>query len=129
MWHLLAINPDAIAGLYAVVPPLSNLVLVRLQLDSDGPRLELDCDLPTFPDRPPSRWLRDGFDTAQIKIQCLGVSDLKIEGWDTSPVLDLEVSRLSDRKLLVRGHGRGCQISLRTEFIRIAGVHGYARAS
>lgn len=129
MWHLLTMNPDAITGLYAVVPPLAKLMIVRLQLDSDGPRLEIDCDLPTFPDRPPARWLRDGFNAAQLKLHCLGISDVRIDGWDTSPVLDLELSRLSERELLVRGSGRGCQISLRTEFVRIAGVHGYAKAS
>jgi hypothetical protein len=128
MWHLLAMNPEAIAGLYAVVPPLTQLTVVRLQLDSDGPRLQIDCDLSTFPDHPPSRWLRDGSNVAQLKLDCLGVSDIKIDGGATNPVLDLEFTKLSDREILVRGTGQSCQISLRTEFVRIAGVHGYAKA-
>jgi hypothetical protein len=129
MWHLLTMNPDAVSGLYASVPPLTGLAIVRLQLDREGPRLEIHGNLPTFPDNPPARWVRDGFNTAQLQLDCLGVSDLRINGWGTDPVVDVELSKVSDRQIRLSAKGRTCELSLVTEFVRIAGVHGYAKAS
>jgi hypothetical protein len=127
MWHELADNPKAMSQLYKTVPSLEGLDLHELLLHRDGPRLTLNADLACFPDDPPARWVRDGYNRASIQLDFWGIQSVNISGWSTEMTIDIHIERTNSGEISVmakssKGH---CNFSAVCQFFRIAHITGY----
>jgi hypothetical protein len=126
MWYTCCENAKAIEALYSVPPDLSLIELHEVLMQRDGPRLQLRFDLPVFPDRPPPRW-SDEATVAQATVDFWGVSNLRLEGWETSNRGELTVERLPDGVLLVAFESPVSSLHCRCSLARIASVTAYAQ--
>jgi len=119
-------NPQALSRLYKVVPELDRVELTRLELDRDGPTLLLTIVLPRFPDRPPGRWMRSGFNTATLRLRLFAVSSYLQSGWQTENTVRVEMSRTGE-SISLTAVGERMKLEIICGFIDVAGVAGYFR--
>jgi hypothetical protein len=125
-WYQCADNPQAVSHLYSEVPPLHAVELVQIVLHEDGPRIELRGNLPQFPDAPPARWGLLKYNKVQLRLDFWIVDSIKIEGWTTHNIIDIEIEKNSVGHILLNAKGPGCNVELGCRFFKIAGVSGYA---
>jgi hypothetical protein len=124
-WHKLADNSQVISQLYDEAPSLHATRLVEVILHQDGPRLELRVDLAQFPDHPPLRWMRDGYNTAQIQLDFFSLDSVQITGWSTENCVDINIEKIEDGRIYMSAKGPTCAINVVCRFFRIAHVRGY----
>ncbi|HKX27143.1 MAG TPA: Imm50 family immunity protein [Blastocatellia bacterium] len=126
-WYELADNPKAITELYETVPALERLDLHELLLHRDGPRLTLKANLYPFPEIPPDRWVRNGFNRVIIQLDFWGVQSVSISGWSTEIVIDIEIERINSEEISVLAKPRegDSYFSFVCQDFSIARVAGY----
>ncbi|MFE2289681.1 Imm50 family immunity protein [Streptomyces sp. NPDC059452] len=98
-WIDLVANPHPLKSLYSAVPPLQSVRLRSLHLDWRGPTLTLRIDLPSYPDHAPPDWSKYGHNTLQLHLRFLAVDDLILDGWIPATPVDINFSRLDDRRI------------------------------
>ena len=123
-WHELAENPQAIDRLYETPPALVGVELNVLTLSDD--RLQLAFELPRFPDRPPHRWQRDGFNAAWVGLSLFGTKDIELNGWSRAEV-DVTAERGDGGRVVLWVEGAACRLRASCDFMRIDNVTGYLR--
>jgi hypothetical protein len=118
----------AMSQLYKTVPSLEGLELHELLLHRDGPRLTLKANLPCFPDAPPDRWVRQGYNKVSIQLDFWGIQSVNISGWSTNMVVDIQIERINGSEISVAANSRESQtrFSAVCQFFRIAHITGYA---
>ena len=93
-WFELCDNPRAVSSLYSTAPDLEGVEVMELRAFRDGPRLQLVLDLPSFPDDPPARWRREGFNAVQLTLDLFLSGPLDLAGWTTLNRVDLSLTEL-----------------------------------
>lgn len=127
-WHQMAENPEAIVSLYESVPSLQSVELYRLLIEERGPTLELSFREIPFPDRPPVRWQRQGFNAVAISLALIEFEALRIDGWPGAQRLDITFDRNSAGWVTFTARGGGCVIETACHWLRIASFRGHVRS-
>lgn len=85
MWYQFCENPLALTNLFAADPADHPVEIHGVRLARDGARVQLQIELPTFPERPHPRW-EAGANTLQVEVDLWGVTDFEMAGWGTDNV-------------------------------------------
>ena len=125
MWHLLTDNPQAVSRLYTKVPPLEYVSLIGISLHNDGPVAKIEFDLPNFPDIPPDRWKKSGFNTAQLHLELFVITKFSLEGWSNQLVVDVDIRRTGEGLISVTSQGANFNLNTQCQVIHIAHMIGY----
>ncbi|MGJ7414467.1 Imm50 family immunity protein [Streptomyces cinereoruber] len=89
-WTSLLVDPSGIERIYdGRVPDLRRLNLHSVEFNREGPSLLLKFDMPSYPENPPAKWKKQGFNVVQVTIGLSGVKNSKLNGFTTSPVVDI----------------------------------------
>jgi hypothetical protein len=91
MWWQLAQNPRVVLAYYSTPPPLVGVEVHSVRLHRDGPTLELQVELPRFPDRPSPRW-PVGANAALAILRFFDLREVSLAGWGTTNVGDLLIA-------------------------------------
>ena len=120
-------NPLAITSLYLSPPELSNVRIMAVSMNEDGPTVLIKIELPVFPDKPPLRWRRSGFNAAIMELRLFGISELRLEGWTVNNVAAILLYK-NGAEVCFEAVGRSTVFSARGLTADVAGVAGYCRA-
>lgn len=124
-WNELSLNPEAVSRLYHVPPSLQDVHLVQVVLHRDGPRVSVCATLTQFPDNPPSRWIRDGFNAVTIQFDLFDTRDLEISGWTTENVGDVSIRQKPEGRISFVVCSKDVLLKLSCGSFRVAHVTGY----
>lgn len=112
--------------LYPVAPSLRKVRLFEVGLLSDeGPVVDIRFDLNEFPAAPPAKWVQACANTVQVRLMCIGVLDLELQGWTFNIVADIDIARSEDKGLIVTISAEGVRFRGVFEFIWVDSVSGY----
>jgi hypothetical protein len=89
-WHKLADNQQALETLYQTVPELEDIELFSLNLNREGSQLQIQFDLPSFPDNPSARW-NENFNTLQIQLSFWGITNFEAKGWQENMKVKIDI--------------------------------------
>lgn len=124
-WIDLLTNPEPIRSVYGdEVPTLDNISVFDITLDRNSAKLNLRFDLENFPSRPPKKWRESANNTVQLTLSFIPACDVKIEGWNVSPVGSLSMDRLPSGRILVN-LGPNPKLSLTSEFVTLKKMTAY----
>ncbi|WP_228923329.1 Imm50 family immunity protein [Streptomyces sp. DH7] len=112
-WADLTVDSHLLRSLYSVIPSLESARLRSFHLNWRGPALTLRIDLPAYPgpDRVPPEWSEPGHDTLQLHVYFTAVEDLTVHGWIPSFPVDVGLTALAYRRVLVRIAEAGFELS------------------
>lgn len=128
MWLKDVMNEMVVSCTYGGGLPLNPLYVQRLSLNENGPTLNVSADLPAYPDSPPEKWARQGYNSCLIELNFIGVGDLAITGFSTSNVCTLTTERKSDSEIVFKLSSDGAlKVSGVCCAIHVQSVKGYAR--
>lgn len=86
-------NPQGITSIYGdAIPTLNAVDLHEICLHRDGPDVVFRFDLPEYPSDPPRKWAAQGFNTVQVRLQLVAVTELSIAGWSHNSIADITVA-------------------------------------
>jgi hypothetical protein len=105
-------------------PILDEISLFSVELDRDGPCLQLRFDLKEFPAPPPAKWVLEHYNRAQVTVDFLEVEGLRIEGWGRNNPAQMKVADAGGR-LSVLVQGSEFSIRFKCYAFRIASISGY----
>ncbi|MET9351289.1 Imm50 family immunity protein [Streptomyces termitum] len=89
-WTSLLADSSGIERIYSGrAPDLTGLNLHSIEFNREGPSLLLRFDMPSYPENPPEKWKKQGFNTIQVTIGLSGVKNPVLNGFTTSPVVDI----------------------------------------
>ena len=118
-WHQLAENPQSLDSLYGTVPELENVELFAINLNREGEHIQLRFDLPTFPDKPPTRWHKD-FNTVQLELSFWGIMNFEGKGWHRDMKAKIEIkSHNKGLEVLISNPEIDLRFLFQSEFFRI----------
>jgi hypothetical protein len=87
-------NPQGLQEIYSGDPPsLVGVDVHGVSIEREGPTLRLILDLPGYPDNPPMKWRRSGFNAIQVELLFGGVNDLSLTGISTEVLADIDIRR------------------------------------
>jgi hypothetical protein len=109
-WYEFSHNPQAVTQLFSTAPALRKVPLFEVVLHEDGPRLQIRLNLNDFPERPPARWIRAGYNTVQAELWFWTLTSLHIEGWTTNNIVDVHIGNQGDGELSLLIQGESCLI-------------------
>jgi hypothetical protein len=118
-------NPESLASLYSS-PSLIGVALHEVSLHRDGLTLSLRFYLAQFPDRPPKKW-HPAFNTAQVTLDLVGVSNLNISGFTTTPVGGLFLDQ-ANSTITFNFSADGCNVSGDAQGAWVQRISGYENA-
>ncbi len=83
--------------------PMEKVDAMSIHLDRDGPAIRIEFDLINqLPDAPVPKWVSAKFNRCRLGLNCSGIEELVISGWETKNVVEVEIRRISSQKNLVR---------------------------
>ncbi|MFJ4282478.1 Imm50 family immunity protein [Streptomyces massasporeus] len=130
MDELFVVNAELLQNLYSEgLPALRNVRLRSVNLNWRGPAVTLRVDLSEFPDMPPEAWRAAGLDTVQCQIQFLAVEQIRLQGWNPSADVRIDVARLDEgRKVHLDVIGNGMHMEFTSSSTVLIGhISAYAR--
>lgn len=87
------------------LPSLTSIDLHELIIHRDGPRAVLRFDLSSYPSPAPKKWERQGYNRVQLRLMLVGLSNIRVDGWSTNCVVDLNLVRDGDMVKLATSSG------------------------
>lgn len=114
MWWDLALNPRVVLAYYSQPPQLLGIEIHSVRLHRDGPTLELQTEIPCFPDKPSPRWPAAA-NAVQAGLRFFDLKQVTIEGWETTNLGDL----------ILEAEGRAVRFRFECPTARIAGLAGF----
>src|SRR4051812_4684244 len=54
-------NPESVNHIFESTPPLEKVQVIELLYHQDGPRVMIRFDISSFPDKPPEKWILNGY--------------------------------------------------------------------
>jgi hypothetical protein len=124
-WNELSMNPEAVSRLYHVPPPLRSVEVVQVVLHRDGPLASMYVTLTQFPDKPPPKWIRDGFNAITIQFDLFDVRELQIVGWSTDNVVDIDITPQSETRVSFVACSKDVLLKLSCCSFRVAHMTGH----
>jgi len=125
-WLEIAQNPEAVSSLFDTPPSLQGVEVFAVNIDRDGPTVELKIALREYPKAPPARWQMQGANTVVMNLQLVAVAHIEIQGWSTTNRADIEIARSSEGHLQVVVAGGSFKMMARFGFLRIVGLSAYS---
>jgi hypothetical protein len=127
MWWDLAINPKVILAYYSHPPLLHEVEVHSLQLNRDGPTLELLVEMPRFPDCPSSRW-PVGANASQATLRFFDLRGISLSSWGTVNTGNLYIKN-EGGMVRFRFDCPTARLAGDASFFEIIGVTGYIKSS
>ena len=124
-WAELAENPKALTSLFDEVPSLSNVEILSIKMDRDGPTVDLVVAVKEYPGSPPLRWRTNREHAVAINLQLMALESFRIEGWSTENHGEITVFRNGEGKLELFAKGVDFQVRSTFGFLRIVRVSPY----
>lgn len=118
-WYELAENPQAVSELYSDVPSLETVHLIEVLLHRDGTRMSLKVALPRFPDKPPTRWKVQGYNTVQVQLDFWTLQTILINGWSTDNLVDILILPNTNKHIHLQISSSHCSIEATAHDFRI----------
>ncbi|OPA95691.1 hypothetical protein BFW88_08080 [Pseudomonas fluorescens] len=104
--------------------PIGTIVLFSVDIDNDRSHITLAFDIPEIPDRPPEKWIIEGFNTCRIGLSCGGLSDVLIKNIPTFDTLKMTVQKFEDF-FLIRAESADALIEFKTKYPSLCGPSVY----
>ncbi|WP_041267173.1 Imm50 family immunity protein [Geotalea daltonii] len=92
MWYQFCENPRSITEIFGNEPVGNPVEIHSVRLHQDGPLIQLQIELPTFPEKQQPRW-PIGANTLQVELDLWGVTSFEQVGWGTSNIGVLSLER------------------------------------
>ena len=127
-WLEVAENPEAVSSLFDTPPSLQGVEVFAVNIDRDGPTVELKIALSEYPKTPQARWQMQEANTVVMTLQLMAVAHIEIQGWSTTNSADIEIARGSEGHLQVVAAGGSFKMLARFGFLRIVGLSAYNRS-
>jgi len=128
-WLDLAENPEAVRSTFEVAPSLTDVEVVSVLIDRDGPTVAVEITLNEQPSKPSPRWEKIAANAINLKLQLLGVESVALDGWATENKATIDIHPGSATKIEVRVTGPTTKFKCCCQWLRIAGLTGYRRES
>jgi len=128
-WLDLTENPEAVNSTFEEVPSLTDVEIVRVVLERDGPTVEIDAALNQRPDKISKRLQSAGANAVTLRLQLLGVESVSLEGWETENRATVEIRPGVSSRIGVSVAGPHIRLSCNCSWVRIAGLTAYRRES
>ncbi|MBP2337382.1 hypothetical protein JOF41_003560 [Saccharothrix coeruleofusca] len=91
-WTDIVSDAQGVIAVYHGQPPdLRRVRVHEVSVSREGPAFRLRIDLPSYPELPPAKWIRSGFNTVQIELLFGGVESVLIDGISTNVIADIDV--------------------------------------
>jgi hypothetical protein len=123
-WHKLTLNPKVIESIYSVVPRLEKVAFMQIHFSRDASMISFVLDLPLIPQNPPIRWVKNGFNTVQLKLNCIEVEFVELNGWGHNIIGNLEIIKTND-SIHLQSVSNLFSIKLVCKFVDIAEISAY----
>ena len=124
-WTNLLQNAQSIEAIFGRVPSLEKAQIREIVFNEDGPTTLLRLDLSEFPEKPPEKWKRLGYNRVQLRLLCLGVKSVKHDGWGTNNTADIVLSANSLGGLRLLTEGGLPRLTVEFDVLLVDGVSGY----
>ena len=108
-------------------PPLDPVVVQGITVHRDGPNIVVAVELPAYPANPPKKWAAQGFDTAQMSLQLVGVEDVTLTGWDVDVVGAIVLEQFDD-KVVVTLDSPACSLRCSAIAVYVQNISAYQSA-
>ncbi len=97
---------------YSTPPLLDDLDLFCVNVDREGPRIDMRFNFATYADRPRPEW-SDKCNRVQVRLTFSGVRELVIHDFGWTNVVSMRMAPVEDDALQVHVHGDTTTISFR----------------
>ncbi|MCE7083049.1 Imm50 family immunity protein [Streptomyces sp. ST2-7A] len=93
-WISVLDNPEGILRIYRNSPPSLRGVRIReFSMSRSGPTMRLLIGLSKFPDNPPMKWWREGFNRVLLDLHFVEVDDFSFTRFSPVSFCDFEMSK------------------------------------
>ena len=125
MWTELLENAVKIESIFKdEVPQLNEVVIKVVEFNYNGPTAKVVVDLNHYPEKPPKKWLLNGYNKVSMTLQLVGLHSVNITKWSTSNVCSIEIEKKSGSEKYVSITG-DCNLKIRCSWINIEQISGY----
>jgi hypothetical protein len=125
VWTENLVEATALEAIYGRdTPSLEGINLHGIDIQRDGPRVTLRFDLREFPKQPPKKWEISRFNRVQLRLLAVGVSELQINGLQSSCILDLNITE-EKGAIRLSADSDAMKIDIVTEHLIIDSVSAY----
>ena len=129
-WTDLLDDPRTVRAIFGEAPPLDQVELLSIELDSWRRFATLHIELPesAFPVFPPHKWREAGFNRVQVSLRCWSVRRLEIRGLQHDPIVDLRIEREGELRR-VRAATNEMSLDITADFLAVTNrdVSAYIR--
>lgn len=107
---------------------IGEITLYALTIDNDRPNLGLGFDIPELPDAPAEKWVKQGFNSCRIALDCGGLSDVKITNIPTTEPLRIVITK-HENFFEVKATSAISAIEFRAKYVSLRGPSVYIKSS
>ncbi|WP_248807439.1 Imm50 family immunity protein [Pseudomonas sp. MWU13-2100] len=72
---------------------IGSIELFTINIDNSRPTIILEFDITEYPDTPPEKWKKSGFNTCRIGLNCGNISNLTIKNVPTNKKLNIKITQ------------------------------------
>lgn len=103
---------------------IGKITIFSFNIDNNRSHINMEFDIPEIPDRPPEKWIAEGFNTCRIGLSCGGITDLIIKNLPTLDTFNMSVHK-HENFFSVRAESAGSLIEFRTKYPSLSGPSVY----
>ncbi|WP_395852771.1 Imm50 family immunity protein [Cystobacter fuscus] len=127
-WIDLLDRAEFLRKLYPSAPSLREVRVFEVGLRNDGPVVNIRFNLNEFPAAPPTKWIQACANTVQVRLMCVGVLGLEVQGWPSNLIADIDIERSEKTGLILTASAEGFRFKGVFEFISVDAVSAYLKA-
>lgn len=125
MWKQLLNNSHNIEKIFTIEPELKNILLKKIILEDLVADISIFVDLNDFPQSPPQKWLSLGYNTVELEIRLIAVSDIEIKNWNGNHYVDIKFEGIRNKNISFKISGDKFSLIGKSEFIDITKISAY----
>ncbi|WP_338480656.1 Imm50 family immunity protein [Pseudomonas trivialis] len=103
---------------------IGEITLFSVTIDNDRPNIGLGFDIPETPDTLPEKWIKEGFNTCRIGLDCGGLSDIRIKNIPTKEKFKMVIIK-RENYFELHATSKSSAIELKAKFISLCGPAVY----
>ncbi len=103
---------------------IGDITLFSVTIDNDRPNIGLGFDISELPDAPPVKWIKEGFNTCRIGLNCGGLSDVRISNIPTAEPLKMVIIR-HENFYELQAKSKTSLIEFKAKYISLGGPSVY----